>query len=249
MAIQTGRRLNAFLGVGFIVFALIWMIFGSASCQKAEEAATPEEGKPSEEGRIPIEGTVKVAVGKYVFIPEIRGFDIIIQGSLESGDIQDLVGKQVRGEGETTPERPSVLVADILEVKQEDGTWMNVFTRTEDVVLEDYLGTPERAEFDTLQDISYNKKETWEGREKAKVYGRLEKTEAGDVIVVLDDEGKQIGKVLVDGYTDFAQYYVKKLRLFDKFWFYVRVKETVDWRQRRRTRELFHADVLGVGLF
>ncbi|MBU1338330.1 MAG: hypothetical protein KKD56_04595 [Acidobacteria bacterium] len=49
--------------------------------------------------------------------------------------------------------------------------------------------------------------------------------------------------------TDFADYYIKKLRLFNEFWCYLNVKETVDWGTRRRTRELFHADLLFAGLF
>jgi hypothetical protein len=54
---------------------------------------------------------------------------------------------------------------------------------------------------------------------------------------------------LVDNFTDFGNYYLKKLRLFDKFWFYMNVKETIDWSERRRTREMFHADVVFAGLF
>jgi hypothetical protein len=124
-----------------------------------------------------------------------------------------------------------------------------VFTRTEEVSLEDYLDTSTRGEFEILEDLSYDKKRVWEGKEKAKIYGRLEKTNGDDVIFVLDGEGKQVGKVLVDVFTDFGEYYHKKLRLFDKYWFYVNIKETVDWRERRRTREMFHADVMFAGLF
>ncbi|MEW5902504.1 MAG: hypothetical protein AB1715_13645, partial [Acidobacteriota bacterium] len=59
----------------------------------------------------------------------------------------------------------------------------------------------------------------------------------------------EIGKVLVDGVSDFANYYIKKLRLFDRFWFYLNIKESVDVKVRRRTRELFHADVVFAGLY
>ena len=47
----------------------------------------------------------------------------------------------------------------------------------------------------------------------------------------------------------FAGSTLEKLGHFDKFWFYLDVKETVDWSQRRRTREMFHADVIFAGLF
>ena len=49
--------------------------------------------------------------------------------------------------------------------------------------------------------------------------------------------------------TDFANYYIHKLRLFDRFWVYLNVKDTVDAKVRRKTRELFHADVLFAGLY
>jgi hypothetical protein len=202
-----------------------------------------------QEGITPFEGTVRVVEGKYVFIPEARGFDIVIQGNLESGDIDTLVDKQVRGEGEISPERPSILIANTLEIMEEGGNWRNVFTRSEDVVLDDFLDLSARGDYEILEDLSYDKKDVWEEKERIKVYGRLQKTNGGDAIAVLDEEGVEIGKVLVDGFTDFGNYYLKKLRLFDKFWFYMDVKETVDWSERRRTREMFHADVVFAGLF
>jgi len=155
----------------------------------------------------------------------------------------------MRGEGEISPERPSILIANTLEVKEEGGRWTDIFTRTEDVILEDFLDLSERGAFLAFENLSYDKKDVWEGKGKAKVFGRLEETNGGDAIIVLDEEEKQLGKVLVDNFTDFGNYYLKKLRLFDKFWFYVNVKETVDWTERRRTREMFHADVVFAGLF
>ena len=100
----------------------------------------------------------------------------------------------------------------------------------------------------------YNKNKLWEGKETVKVYGQLEEiTKEGQEpvykIIVLDEKGKQIGRILIDNMTDFARYYLKKLHLYNKFWFYLKVKETVPWRVRRRTRELFHADLVFAGLF
>ncbi len=68
-------------------------------------------------------------------------------------------------------------------------------------------------------------------------------------IIVRDALDKEVGKIIVDNFTDFSQYYIKKLKFFDKLWFYFTVKDTVEWKVRRKTRELFHADVLFNGLF
>jgi hypothetical protein len=231
-----------------MLIAVLLVAFGSVACQKAEHG---EEGEETEiqEGVMPFEGTVKTVVGKYVFLPEASGFDVVIQGSLDSGDIASLVGKEVRGEGEISADVPSILIVDTLEVKGDTGEWTSVFTRTEDMVLEDFLDLNDRQEFAVLADLSYDKKDIWEQNLKAKVYGRLEKSESGDKIAVFDDDGKEIGKVLVDSYTDFCKFYLGKLGNFEDFWFYLNVKETVDWSQRRRSREMFHADVVFAGLF
>ena len=93
--------------------------------------------------------------------------------------------------------------------------------------------------------------------ERAKIYGKLEMvtvTEGEEEkeifrIIVLDAMDNEVGKIIVDNFTDFSQYYIKKLRFFDKLLFYFNVKDTVEWRVRRRTRELFHAEVLFSGLF
>jgi hypothetical protein len=219
------------------------------ACQKAEQGDTEEEGADIQEGIMPFEGIVKAVVGKYVFLPEASGFDIVIQGNLESGDIQDLIDKEVRGEGDISPDTPSILIANTLEIKGDAGDWTNVFTRTEEVDLDDFLDLNDREEYVAPGDLSYDKKDVWEETEKLKIYGKLEKNDNGDKIVVFDDEGEEIGRILVDSFTDFSQFYLEKLWHFDKFWFYLIVKETVDWSQRRRTREMFHADVVFAGLF
>jgi len=249
MAIQTKKTDKASRFIGVIVLVFLLAAFGSVSCKKGVEGETGEEAAGIQEGIMPFEGTVKAVVGKYVFLPEVSGFDIVIQGNLESGTLESLIDKEVRGEGEISPDTPSILVANTLEVIEDSGDWANIFTRTEEPVLEDFLDLNAREEFVALADLSYDKKDIWEQNEKAKVYGSLEKNDAGDKIVVFDEEGKEIGKVLVDSYTDFCQFYLEKLGHFDKFWFYLNVKETVDWSQRRRTREMFHADVVFAGLF
>jgi len=233
---------------GLAFLALMIVIAGTFACSKAEEEVL-DKGVKIEEGIVPFEGIIKVVYGKYVYIPEVQGFDIIIQGALESGDISSLEGKEVKGQAHIDPERTSVLIADTIEVKEESGSYQNVFTRTEEVVLEDYIDLQGRSEFTALEDLSYDKKDVWEEKEKAKIFGKLEEEDGNFKIVVIDEEGKQVGKIIVDNFTDIAHYYVKKLDLFDSYWFYVNIKDTVGWAARRRTRELFHADVVFTGLF
>lgn len=244
-----------------IVCTLAFLLIagGNLACKKeAEEVAPEEEGTTAkEEGKIEFEGVVKVVVGKYMFIPKVQGFDIVVQGPLESGDTQTLIDKEVRGEGEFSLENPSVLMANSIDIKESEEEWRNVFTRSEEVTLDDYVDLKARDEFEVLKGLSYDKKKGWEGKEKAKIYGRLEKkivTEGKEQkeiynIVVLDEKDKELGKIVVDSFTDFALYYTRKLRLIDKFWLYITIKDTVDWKIRRRTKELFHADVLFTGLY
>ncbi|MGB3862687.1 MAG: hypothetical protein WA915_11425 [Candidatus Aminicenantaceae bacterium] len=238
-------RAPAFLGITFLAF---FLVMGTVSCGTTEESVG-EETFAVKEGIIEFEGTVKVAVGRYVFIPEARGFDIILQGDIEGG-IEGLVGKEVKGEGEYSPEIPSILIANSLYEKDAGGEGKNIFTRSGDVMVAEWMTQQGRDEvFPALVDLEYNKNEGWEGKEKAKVFGKLEQNEDVLNIVVLDDKDREIGRIIVDSMDDLADFYIKKLNLFDKFWFYMDVKETVEWNTRRRSRELFHADVLFAGLY
>ena len=117
------------LGLSFIVIVLI--ASGNMACKKASEETLVETSLT--EDAIPFEGVVKTASGKYIHIPKVQGFDIVIQGELQSGDLSTLVDKEVKGEGMFSPERSSVLIADSLEVKNESGVWQSFFTRTEDL--------------------------------------------------------------------------------------------------------------------
>ena len=236
-------KASRFLGITFLVCLLA--VLGNMACQKTEE----EAGLAVEEGILPFEGMVKVTQGNYLYVPEAQGFDIVVQGLLNSGDLSTLIDKEVRGEGEFSPDVPSILVANTIEVKDETGEWSSVFTKTEDVVLDDYLDLRARDGFQVIQELAYNKNEGWEGLENVKVRGQLVEIDGVYKIVVIDEEDQEIGKLLVDSISDFAQYYLKKLGIFDHFWFYVTVKDTVEWNIRRNSRELFHADILFAGLF
>lgn len=259
MALRTGnsterkRNLEKITRVLFLsILASLLVIAGSPACKKSVEGE-----EDSQEAVVDFEGVAKVGVGKYLYVPEAQGFDIVIQGQVDSGDASVLVDKEVRGQGEFSPEMPSILVANTIDVKESGRTWRNVFTKTEDVVLDDYLETKIRDEYEMMTDLSFDKREGWEGKERGKIYGRLFKetvTEGEDEkeiykIVVLNEQNQEIGTVLVDNISDSALFYTKKLRLFEKLWFYLAIKETVEWRIRSQTSELFHADVLFAGLF
>ncbi|MGD2245050.1 MAG: hypothetical protein PVI11_00730 [Candidatus Aminicenantes bacterium] len=237
--------------MGIAVLALLLTVMGSSACkQEGEEVEAGKETSVSvKEGMIEFEGTVEVAQGQYIYIPQAQGFDIIVQGALVSGDISSLIDKEVRGEGQFLPEVPSVLVANTLDVKEESGDWTNVFTRSEELSLGDLFDLKTRDEFAKLDELSYDEKEYWEEFEKGKVRGQLEETDGNYKIAVLNDEDSQIGKIVVDNMSDLAKYYVNKLKLFDHLWFYLTIKDTVEWNDRRSTREMFHADILFAGLF
>jgi hypothetical protein len=253
---KTREKFFRILGISLLMVLL--MVTGGISCKRAtEEEAAEQDVTVVKEGINEFEGVVKVGLGKYFFIPGAQGIDMVVQGQLESWDASSLIDQDVRVSGEFSPERPSILVVDTVEVKESERQYRNVFTRTEEAVLDDYVDTKAREEFAVLGDLDYRKKEGWEGKEKVKIYGRLEKTtvtegeEEKDVynIIILDEEERQPKKIIVDSISDYTKYYLKKLRLFEQFWFYLEMKETVDWRVRRRTRELFHADLVFAGLY
>jgi len=226
-----------------------FLILSSVSCQKSGETEESEESPDAKEGIIEFTGTVKVAHDRFIYMPEASGFDIVVQGEV-AGGIEELEGKEVRGQGAFSPEMPAILVADTIEVKDETGEYQNVFTRSEEVDYSEFIDMKSRdVQFPTLEDLSYDKKVGWEGKEKAKVYGKLEKGEEKTSIIIFDDKDRKAGSIIVDSIDEFAEFYIQKLPLFDKFWFYLDIKETVDWKERRRTREMFHADILFAGLY
>jgi hypothetical protein len=244
---KTHKWISIF-GVAFL--GLLLITAGNIACKKQSgEEVAEEEGVTIKEGVIEFEGVVKVAHGNYVYIPEAQGFDILIQGTIETGDTTSLVDKEVKGTGMFSPEHPSILVADNVEMKDEMGGYRTVFTKTEDVVMEGFIDVSTRHEFLSLVNPSHDKKDDWEGKGRIKVYGKLEEEGESFKIAVLNERGNQVGKVVIDDFSDYAHYYVKKLRLFGEFWFYLNVKDTVDWSTRRNTREMFNADVLFTGLF
>jgi hypothetical protein len=239
------------IGIFLLSLGAIALLVGTMSCQK-KEAVSPEAQevqKPANE----FEGTVKVALGKYLYLPQAQGFDIVLQGF----DAGTLVGKEIRVKGELLPDKPTIFRADSVDVKDASGAYTNVFTRTADLDMREFLDVNTREGYPVLTITSANKPEEWENKGHAKIFGKLEETTVKEgqteqpitYIIVSDDKGKEIGKIIVDSLTDFSKYYLKKLKLFDHFWFYLNIKDSVDRRVRARTKELFHADVLFAGLF
>jgi len=234
------------------VLALTVAVASAGAAQEAQEQ--PGQEKPAAAvAETVFEGVVKVGLGKYFYLPSAKGFDIFIQGTVEGQDASSLEGKEVRVKGALFKDDPSIFIADSIDIK-EGNQYRNVFTRTSEATVEEHVGASQRQEFQALQITRADKSEDWQGREKGKVYGKLETKNAGEgqetyAIAVLDNQGKEVGTVLVDSATTYAKYYIRKLRLFDRFWFYLNIKDTVDFRVRRRTRELFHADMLFAGLY
>jgi hypothetical protein len=227
----------------FVLIVLTAAAAGTVAAQEGGQEATQEQAvaPPATE----FEGTATLGLGKYFYLPAARGYDIYVQGMIQGQDASFLNDKEVRVKGSVFKAEPSVFVADSIEVKGAAGQYQVVYTRTEEAKLENHLRTQERNGFAVLSLTRADKSEDWEGKGMAKVHGKL----VGDTIVVSDDKDKEVGKILVDSTTEFAKYYIQKLKLFEKLWFYVNIKDTVEARVRRRTRELFHADVIFAGLY
>jgi hypothetical protein len=228
---------------------LIMTIFaGLATAQQARQAAAAPAAVKED-----FEGVVKVGLGQYFYLPTAKGYDVFVQGKISGQDASFLDGKEVIVKGELLKEEPSIFVADSIDLKQ-GGNFTNVFTRTEEVKLGDHLSAASRPSYQALKITALDKTEEWEGKTHAKVYGHLVTSKSAEgqettEISVLDAKGKEVGKVIIDSTTDFAKYYIKKLRLFESFWFYLNAKDTVDLKIRRRTHELFHADAVFAGLY
>ena len=99
MAFQTTQliRMSRVLGLVLIAFMLV---AGPIACKNAEEGIA-EEGLAIKEGAIEFEGEVKVTEGQYVYIPTVRGFDLIVQGehlSISTTTLYETLRKEVTEE-------------------------------------------------------------------------------------------------------------------------------------------------------
>jgi hypothetical protein len=238
------------LGIILLSLSVCAVLVGTAACKKeTAEPAAVEQQKTLKE----YEGTVQMALGRYLYLPTAQGFDIVLQDF----DASSLVGKDVRIKGELLLEHPSIFQADSVDVKGETGAYTSIFTRSGEFQMEDFIEVKEREAFEALNISGTNKPDEWQGKDRGKVFGKLLETtvkeggqeKAVTYVVISDDRGREIGRIIVDNFTTYAQYYMKKLRLFDAFWFYLNIKDTVEARVRTRTRQLFNADIIYTGLY
>jgi hypothetical protein len=228
-------------GIVLLGLTVMVVLAGSVACQKkAAEGHKAETLKSVTE----FDGIVLAALGRYMYLSTAQGFDIVLPGF----DAATLMGKNIRVKGNLLVDHPSIFLADSVELMGASGAASSVYTRSQDFQAEDFIETKSRDTVPVLAISGVNKPEEWEGKGLVKIYGQLR---TGDVnsIVLSDDKGRESAKIIIDSFTTFASYYLKKLRLFDKFWFYLNVKDTVERRVRTRTKEIFHADVVGVGLY
>ena len=238
------------IGIFGLVLGIVFLMAGGMFGQEKTEAAKAggEQAVPAKPAS-EFEGTVKIGLGKYFYLPSAQGFDIAVQGQIESGDASNLTGKDIKVKGELLADKPSIFRADSIEMKDASGSFRNVFTRTQDLVLDDYLDPQTRDGFQELKITNALKNEEWEGKGKVRIYGKILKDTTPATILLTDEKNKEVGKIIIDKFTDYANYYMNKLRLFDKFWFYLDIKNTVDKKVRTKSRELFHADIVFCGLY
>ncbi|MCR4408780.1 MAG: hypothetical protein QHH43_02360 [Candidatus Saccharicenans sp.] len=212
-------------------------------------------GQPAQPQTKDYEGVVKAAVGHYLYIPQAQGLDIFVAGTIQGG-LENLVGKEVRVKASPIADKPNLILAESIEIKE--GTmYTSVYTRSAEPDYAGYISPGVREGYVALNVTNINKPEEWEGKAKVKVYGKLQTSkvkEGGQEkevthIVLTDRKGKEIGRIIVNGMSEYANFYLKKLRLFDRFWFYLDVTGQVDKRVRARTRELFSGNVVFCGLY
>jgi len=154
------------------------------------------------------------------------------------------MGKTIKIKGNLLLDHPPIFLADSVET----GPGVSAYTRTQEFRAEDFVEMKAREAVPALAITGVTKAEEWEGKGQGKVFGKLQKGNV-NYIVLSDDKGKEMAKIIVDSISTYADYYLQKLRLFDKFWFYLNIKDSVDKKVRPRSKEIFHADVVGVGLY
>ncbi len=222
-------------GILFLSLAVLIGTAASVACgEKAETAAAETQAGIHE-----FEGTVLAALGRYMYLSTAQGFDIVLPGF----DAASVAGKTIKVKGNLLIDHPPVFLADSVT---SDG--QTIYTRSQEFAAEDFIDMKVREAVPALAVTGTAKTEEWENKGQAKIYGKLQKGEV-NYIVLSDAKGKEMAKIIVDSFSTYASYYIQKLRLFDEFWFYLNVKNTVDRPVRTRTKEIFRADVVGAGLY
>ncbi|MCX6565967.1 MAG: hypothetical protein NTW38_06020 [Candidatus Aminicenantes bacterium] len=245
--------------VGLSLVALLVMMSAVACGKKAaapaategEIAQTADAGLAIVIGLNTVAGTVKNAKGNYFYMDEVPGFDVAVTGPVEGGDATALIGKPVRIKGLFNKDVPNLLVAQSIEIKEGEQQYKSVYASTDASAPQDFFNQKTREEYASLALTKIDKSEDWEGKGKGKVFGILIPAAAGQnaLISVLGADDKEIGKVIVDSETNCAAYNSEKLRLFEKRWFYLSIKDSVDKKLRAKNKEMFRADVVFIGLY
>ncbi len=213
--------------------ALIFALASAACSKKAEKKAETVQTVTE------FQGVVRAALGRYMYLSSAQGFDLVLPGF----DAAKLAGKSIAVKGNLLVEHPPLFLVDSVT-----SGGQTVYTRSQDFKAEDFIEMKAREALPALTITGTNKPEEWEGKREGKVYGRWEKG-APNAIVLSDDAGKEMARIIVDSISTYSNYYIQKLRLFDRFWFYLKIKDTVPAADRRKTKEIFHADVFDVGLY
>jgi len=224
------------MGILFLSLAILVGLAGTMACQKKAAEKPAEVQKAVNE----FDGTVRAALGRYMYLSTAQGFDIVLPGL----DAATLMGKTIKVKGHLLTDHPPIFLADSVE----SGPGAAIYTRSAEFLPEDFVDMKAREAIPALTITGVAKEEEWVGKGEVKIYGQLQKGNV-NYIVLSDDKGKETAKIIVDSITTYSNYYIQKLRLFDKFWFYIKIKDSVDKKIRPRTKEIFHADVVGVGLY
>jgi hypothetical protein len=256
VSVMSFKKTAGILTLGLLAAALI--LTSSVACSsKAKEGEAAQAGETAEpvsqemgikEGLNDISGTVKSALGKYFYVSQMPGFDIAVSGNFDAATLLD---KEVKLKVEFNRETPSLLIAQSIEIKEGANQFKNVYTAADKVVPADYFTQKTRDEFPEIKIANITKSADWEGKGKVRVQAKYI---AGDdkkpaVLSVLGEKDAESAKIIVDSMSEYASYYLKKLRLFEKFHFYLNVKESVPVNQRAKAKEVFHADVVFAGLY
>jgi hypothetical protein len=228
-------RFTKKIGIVLLGLAVLAGLAATTACQKKAEKPAAEVRKAVTE----FEGVVRAGLGRYIYLSTAQGFDIVLPGF----DAASVMGKTIKVKGNLLPDHPPIFLADSVE-----SGGQTIYTRKQDFAGEDFVDMKVREAVPALAITGINKPEEWEGKGQAKVYGQLLK---GDVnyIVLSDDKGKELARIIVDSFSTYADYYIQKLRLFNKFWFYFNIKDSVDKKDRTKTKAIFHADVTDIGLY
>jgi hypothetical protein len=246
-----------FIGLSLMAFLVLTSAVACGKKAAAPTAAATEVAQTTEGGLAiviglnTVVGTVKNAKGNYFYMDEVPGFDLVVTGPVAGGDTASLIGKSVRVKGLFNKDLANLLVAQSIELKESETQYKSVYTSADVNAPADFFNPKGRDGYPALALTKIDKSEDWEGKGNGKVFGIMIPAAAGSnaLISVLGADGKEIGKVIVDSETSFASYYSAKLHLFEKRWFYLNIKDSVDRKLRAKDKEMFHADVVFSGLY